>query len=71
MDWMDWMYWVTAIIFTALGYFMGQRDKISYDVRSITQNVIDQLEALGLVYKIINDEGEEELVPHPQAIADD
>jgi len=68
---MDWMYWVTAIIFTALGYFMGQRDKISYDVRSITQNVIDQLEALGLVYKIINDEGEEELVPHPQAIADD
>ena len=68
---MDWMYWVTAIIFTALGYFMGQRDKISYDVRSITQNVIDQLEALGLVYKIINDKGEEELVPHPQAIADD
>lgn len=67
----QWMYWATAIIFTSLGYFMGHRDKITYDVRSITQNVIDQLEARGFIYKIINDEGEEELVPHPQAITDD
>ena len=61
------MFWVTAIVFTGLGFYWGRERAIYIDVAKVTENVIDQLELLGFIHKVINEAGEEELVPHPQA----
>ena len=54
-----------------LGFYWGRERTIYIDVSQITESVIDQLEALGFIHKIINEDGEEELVPHPEAIKTD
>ena len=63
----NWMFILTAITFTGFGYYVGHTTALYYDVKLITQNVIDQLEEKGFINKIINEEGDEELVPHPEA----
>ena len=54
-----------------MGFYWGRERTIYIDVSQITESVIDQLEALGFIHKIINEDGEEELVPHPEAIKTD
>jgi len=67
----QWMFWLTAVVFTGMGFYWGRERTIYIDVSQITESVIDQLEALGFIHKIINEDGEEELVPHPEAIKTD
>ncbi|MGY8865978.1 MAG: hypothetical protein ACKVJK_10135 [Methylophagaceae bacterium] len=66
----NWMFLITAVVFTGFGFYAGRESSIYYDVKLITQNVIDQLEDHGFIHKIINDDGEEELVLHPGAVDD-
>jgi|TARA_B110000908_G_C9867705_1_gene276964 uncharacterized protein YgfB (UPF0149 family) len=66
----DWMFLTTALVFTVFGYWCGREAALYIDVREITQSVIDQLEDKGFLAKIINEEGEEELVQHPKAQRD-
>lgn len=58
-------FFITAIVFTLLGLYWGRHMSIYLDVREVTKNVISQLEEKGFLAMIINERGEEELVPHP------
>jgi len=58
-------FFITAIVFTLLGWYWGKNASVYLDVREITQNVITQLQEKGFLAMIINERGEEELVPHP------
>tara|TARA_B110000977_G_scaffold167808_1_gene216632 strand:+ start:914 stop:1135 length:222 start_codon:yes stop_codon:yes gene_type:complete len=66
----NWMFISTALVFTGFGFYIGRESAIFYDVRDITQNVIDQLEDKGYIHKTLNEDGEEELVLHPGAVDD-
>ena len=59
------MFWVTAIVFTASGYYFASNHFVYQDVKRITQNVIDTLTAEGFLYTEFDDRGEEQLVRHP------
>jgi hypothetical protein len=44
----QWMFWTTAVIFTAIGYFMGMREPPSFNQsKRITQETIDTLIDMG------------------------
>ena len=61
----QWVFWVTAIVFTGVGYYFASNHFVYQDVKRITQNVIDTLNSEGFLYTEFDDRGEEQLVRHP------
>tara|TARA_B100001057_G_scaffold271412_1_gene271641 strand:- start:31715 stop:31936 length:222 start_codon:yes stop_codon:yes gene_type:complete len=64
-----WMYWVTAIVFTALGYAFARDKKASFEEsRRITQETIDTLIEMGFIKTRLDDNNEIELVKYEEEI---
>ena len=48
-----WMYWITAIIFTGVGYYFGINQPITFsESKRITQQTIDTLIEMGYIKTI-------------------
>ena len=61
-----WMYWITAVVFTALGFYFG-KDSPGYKERKrITQHTIDTLVELKFIRTRRDEEGEIELVKYDE-----
>jgi kynurenine formamidase len=61
-----WMFWVTAIVFTAVGWYMNRDSEISFSQsKRITQDTIDTLIEMGFI-KVVGHGKDQEMIKWPE-----